>query len=57
MVVSVLVDGDGIIGTKSVSWIFVVVLTDSVKYVTYSCILPFKGSAPLVNAPEDGVFM
>ncbi|KAK4721798.1 hypothetical protein R3W88_012031 [Solanum pinnatisectum] len=57
MVVSVLVDGDGIIGSKSLSRIFVVVLIDSVKYVTYSCMLPFKGSAPLVNAPEDGVFI
>ncbi|XP_027772084.1 bZIP transcription factor 17-like [Solanum pennellii] len=57
MVVSVLVDGDGVIGPKSVSRIFVVVLIDSVKYVTYSCMLPFKGSAPLVNAPEDGAFI
>ncbi|KAK6791890.1 hypothetical protein RDI58_010971 [Solanum bulbocastanum] len=57
MVVSVLVDGDGIIGSKSLSWIFVVVLIDSDKYVTYSCMFPFKGSAPLVNAPKDGVFM
>uniref|UniRef100_A0A3Q7G3Y5 Uncharacterized protein n=1 Tax=Solanum lycopersicum TaxID=4081 RepID=A0A3Q7G3Y5_SOLLC len=45
MVVSVLVDGDGVIGPKSVSQIFVVVHIDSVKYVTYSCMLPFKGSA------------
>lgn len=57
MVVSVLVDpreagdadGDGIMGPKSLSRIFVVVLMDSVKYVTYSCMLPFKGSAPLVT--------
>ncbi|KAH0693446.1 hypothetical protein KY285_020543 [Solanum tuberosum] len=42
MVVSVLVDGNGIIGPKSTSRIFVVVLIDSVKYVTYSCMLPFK---------------
>ncbi|KAH0683063.1 hypothetical protein KY290_021642 [Solanum tuberosum] len=56
MVVSVLVDGDGIISPKSTSRISVVVLIDSIKYVTYSCMLPFKGSAPLVNAPEDGVF-
>ncbi|TMW82693.1 hypothetical protein EJD97_005323, partial [Solanum chilense] len=57
MVVSVLVDGDGVIGPKSVSQIFVVVLIDSVKYVTYSCMLPFKGSTPLVNAPEDEAFI
>lgn len=57
MVVSVLVDpreagdanGDGIMGPKSLSRIFVVVLIDSVKYVTYSCMLPFKGSTPLVT--------
>lgn len=54
MVVSVLVDPreagdadvDGVMGTKSISRIFVVVLIDSVKYVTYSCMLPFKGSPP-----------
>ncbi|KAL6540703.1 hypothetical protein OROMI_024586 [Orobanche minor] len=53
MVVSVLVDPrevgdadvDGVIGPKPLSRIFVVVLIDSVKYVTYSCMLPFKGSA------------
>ncbi|KAL0453246.1 UNVERIFIED_CONTAM: bZIP transcription factor 17 [Sesamum latifolium] len=53
MVVSVLFDPreagdadvDGVMGTKSLSRIFVVVLIDSVKYVTYSCMLPFKGSA------------
>uniref|UniRef100_A0A5B6YW90 Putative bZIP transcription factor family protein 10 n=1 Tax=Davidia involucrata TaxID=16924 RepID=A0A5B6YW90_DAVIN len=52
MVVSVLVDpketgdsdGDGMMGPKSLSRIFVVVLLDGVKYVTYSCMLPFKGS-------------
>ncbi|OIT20938.1 PREDICTED: bZIP transcription factor 17-like [Nicotiana attenuata] len=57
MVVSVLVDpreagdadGDGMMGPKSISRIFVVVLIDSVKYVTYSCMLPFKGSVPLVT--------
>lgn len=57
MVVSVLVDprevgdadGEGIMGPKSLSRIFVVVLMDSVKYVTYSCMLPFKGSVPLVT--------
>lgn len=54
MVVSVLVDprevgdadGESVMGTKSLSRIFVVVLIDSVKYVTYSCMLPFMGSAP-----------
>lgn len=53
MVVSVLVDpreagdgdGDGVMGPKSLSRIFVVVLIDSVKYVTYSCMLPRIGSA------------
>ncbi|KAK6791900.1 hypothetical protein RDI58_010981 [Solanum bulbocastanum] len=45
---------EGLTGPKSASWIFVVVFIDS---VTYSCMLPFKGSASLVNAPEDGVFM
>lgn len=57
MVVSVLVDPreagdgdvDGMMGPKSLSRIFVVVLIDSVKYVTYSCMLPFKGSVPLVT--------
>ncbi|KAK4481780.1 hypothetical protein RD792_012691 [Penstemon davidsonii] len=57
MVVSVLVDPreagdadvDGVMGTKSLTRIFVVVLIDSVKYVTYSCILPFMGSPPLVT--------
>ncbi|WMV43087.1 hypothetical protein MTR67_036472 [Solanum verrucosum] len=48
MVVSVLVDpieaGDGMIGQKSTSRIYAVVLIDSVKYVTYSCMLPFKGT-------------
>ncbi|XP_049377536.1 bZIP transcription factor 17-like [Solanum stenotomum] len=52
MVVSVLVDpieaGDGMIGQKSTSRIYVVVLIDSVKYVTYSCMLSFKGTVPLV---------
>ncbi|XVE90748.1 hypothetical protein DITRI_Ditri20bG0102000 [Diplodiscus trichospermus] len=59
MVVSVLVDpreaGDGdmddMIVPKSLSRIFVVVLLDSVKYVTYSCVLPRSGSGPhLVTA-------
>lgn len=55
MVVSVLVDpreagdadGESVMGSKSLSRIFVVVLIDSVKYVTYSCMLPFKGSVLL----------
>lgn len=54
VVVSVLVDPreasdtdvDGVMGAKALSRIFVVVLIDSVKYVTYSCMLPFKGAAP-----------
>lgn len=54
MVVSVLVDpreggdgdGDQRFAPKSLSRIFVVVLLDSVKYVTYSCVLPLKGSSP-----------
>ncbi|KAL9251263.1 bZIP transcription factor 17-like protein [Drosera capensis] len=37
-------DGEGIMGTKALSRIFVVVLIDSVKYVTYSCMLPRVGS-------------
>lgn len=53
MVVSVLVDprevgdgdGEGVIRSKTMSRIFVVVLIDSVKYVTYSCMLPFMGSS------------
>ncbi|KAG6638554.1 bZIP transcription factor 17-like [Carya illinoinensis] len=48
MIVSVLVDPrqgsdgevDGMIKPKSLSRIFVVMLLDSVKYVTYSCVLP-----------------
>ncbi|KAF8043701.1 hypothetical protein BT93_A1880 [Corymbia citriodora subsp. variegata] len=51
MVVSVLVDPreagdgdvDGMIPPKSMSRIFVVVLMDSIKYVTYSCVLPRAG--------------
>ncbi|KAI3811765.1 hypothetical protein L1987_21495 [Smallanthus sonchifolius] len=62
MVVSVLVDPreagdggdvDGMMGGgkgKSFSRIFVVVLLDSVKYVTYSCMLPLKGASHLVTA-------
>ncbi|KAI3995596.1 hypothetical protein MKX01_023341 [Papaver californicum] len=56
MIVSVLVDPreggdgsegvDGMMRPKSLSRIFVVVLLDSVKYVTYSCVLPLKGSGP-----------
>ncbi|CAK8543031.1 unnamed protein product [Lathyrus sativus] len=56
MVVSVLVDPkeagdgdvDGMMAPKSLSRIFVVVLLDSVKYVTYSCGLP--RASPLVAA-------
>ncbi|KDP27525.1 hypothetical protein JCGZ_20138 [Jatropha curcas] len=51
LVVSVLVDPreagdsevDGMIKPKSISRIFVVVLLDRVKYVTYSCVLPRSG--------------
>ncbi|KAJ9180893.1 hypothetical protein P3X46_009081 [Hevea brasiliensis] len=51
MVVSVLFDPreagysevDGMITPKSISRIFVVVLVESVKYVTYSCVLPRTG--------------
>ncbi|KAJ0610919.1 putative transcription factor bZIP family [Helianthus annuus] len=65
MVVSVLVDPreagdgsdlDGMMGGggggkgTSFSRIFVVVLLDSVKYVTYSCMLPLKGASHLVAA-------
>ncbi|KAL0359333.1 UNVERIFIED_CONTAM: bZIP transcription factor 17 [Sesamum angustifolium] len=54
MVVSVLVDpreATDVVGSKSLSRIFVVVLVDSVKYVTYSCMVPFMGSTPhLVTA-------
>ncbi|GMH08106.1 hypothetical protein Nepgr_009946 [Nepenthes gracilis] len=54
IVVSVLVDpreaadgdGEGMIGSKTISRIFVVMLADSVKYVTYSCLLPRMGSGP-----------
>lgn len=51
MVVSILVDpretnDDGLLSSGSLSRIFVVVLVDSVKYVTYSCVLPSKGSGP-----------
>lgn len=51
MVVSILVDpretnDDGMLSSGSLSRIFVVVLVDSVKYVTYSCVLPAKGSGP-----------
>ncbi|CAH8371545.1 unnamed protein product [Eruca vesicaria subsp. sativa] len=58
MVVSVLVDpregGDGNIdgiigGPKSLSRVFVVVLQDSAKYVTYSCVLPQPGAPHLVT--------
>lgn len=49
MVVSVLADPrevgdmDNLIEPKTYSRIFVVVLLDSVKYVTYSCMLPIRG--------------
>lgn len=50
VVVSVLADpredAEGKISSKSLSRIFVVVLIDSVKYVTYSCVLPFKNHSP-----------
>ncbi|XP_052172486.1 bZIP transcription factor 17-like [Diospyros lotus] len=57
MVVSVLVDpreigdvdSDSVMGPKSLPRIFVVVLIDSIKYVTYSCMLPLKGSGVLVT--------
>ncbi|NP_001152144.2 bZIP transcription factor 60 [Zea mays] len=39
-------DGEGRISSKSLSRILVVVLIDSVKYVTYSCVLPFKSHSP-----------
>ncbi|KAF3790767.1 bZIP transcription factor 17 [Nymphaea thermarum] len=52
MVVSVLLDpreagenGNMMSSPKSLSRILVVVLVDSVKYVTYSCMLPFKNSS------------
>lgn len=53
MVVSVLVDpretsnnegGEGILGKNSLSRVFVVLLLDGVKYVTYSCVIPLMGS-------------
>ncbi|XP_058080060.1 bZIP transcription factor 17-like [Magnolia sinica] len=50
MVVSVLVDpreagvSNRMMRPKSLPRIFVVVLLDSVKYVTYSCVLPLKGA-------------
>ncbi|WMV25574.1 hypothetical protein MTR67_018959 [Solanum verrucosum] len=43
-------DGDGIMGPDSVSRIFIVLLIDSVKYVTYSCMLPFIGSVHVTEA-------
>ncbi|CAL1385822.1 unnamed protein product [Linum trigynum] len=57
MVVSVLIDPreiadtevDGVFLPKSLSRVFVVVLVDSVKYVTYSCMLP-RSSPHLVRA-------
>ncbi|KAL6193328.1 hypothetical protein ACLB2K_034412 [Fragaria x ananassa] len=57
MVVSVLVDPreagdidvDGMIKPKSLSRVFVVLLLDSVKYVTYSCVLPRSAPPHLVT--------
>lgn len=57
IIVSVLVDPreggdsevDGMIKPKSLSRIFVVVLLDSVKYVTYSCVLPRSSGPHLVT--------
>lgn len=43
-------DGDPRVSPKPRSRIFVVVLLDGVRYVTYSCTLPFKSASPhLVN--------
>jgi hypothetical protein len=43
-------DGDPRVSPKPLSRIFVVVLLDGVRYVTYSCTLPFKSASPhLVN--------
>ncbi|CAL4908213.1 unnamed protein product [Urochloa decumbens] len=43
-------DGDPRVSSKPLSRIFVVVLIDGVRYVTYSCTLPFKSTSPhLVN--------
>ncbi|CAN6346836.1 unnamed protein product [Urochloa humidicola] len=43
-------DGDPRVSSKPLSRIFVVVLIDGVRYVTYSCTLPFKSVSPhLVN--------
>ncbi|CAN8254452.1 unnamed protein product [Cochlearia groenlandica] len=58
MVVSVLFDsregGDGDIdgmmgGTKSLTIVYIAVLVDGVKYVTYSCVLPRLEIPPLVT--------
>ncbi|KAG5611452.1 hypothetical protein H5410_022733 [Solanum commersonii] len=59
LVVSVLVDGDedGIMDPNSVSRIFIVVLIDSVKYVTYSCMLPFIDSVHVVEASSKNHFI
>ncbi len=37
-------------GAKGMSRIFVVVLVDGVKYVTYSCVLPSIGPQPHIVA-------
>ncbi|XP_040379959.1 bZIP transcription factor 39 [Oryza brachyantha] len=43
-------DGDPRVSPKPLSKIFVVVLVDGARYVTYSCTLPFKSASPhLVN--------
>jgi hypothetical protein len=43
-------DGDPRVSPKPLSRIFVVVLLDGIRYVTYSCTLPFKVASPhLVN--------
>ncbi|KAG5611470.1 hypothetical protein H5410_022751 [Solanum commersonii] len=59
LVVSILVDGDGddIMGPKSVSRIFIVELIDSVKYVTYSCMLPFIDSVHVAKASSKNRFI
>ncbi|KAG5610897.1 hypothetical protein H5410_022178 [Solanum commersonii] len=61
LVVSVLVDGDGdgdgIMGPNSISRIFIVVLIDSVKYVTYSCMLPFIDSVHVAEESSKHSFV
>ncbi|XP_071723717.1 bZIP transcription factor 17-like [Rutidosis leptorrhynchoides] len=55
VVVSILVDPReaadvDMVSPKSISRIFVVVLIDSVKYITYSCMLPRTGTTHMVTA-------